>query len=237
VFTSRTSYEAGQLVGMTALPAAIAGGVVSYLGQSGTSLAIRILAFVGVVAVGGFVVVSLPQQAKLAKRKLGIGYELGEADRAPFIVEGNRLRHPTLGFSIAALPPTFTVAPIVEAANTMMGVPGPTCAWADARSNAGFVVSILPFEGRDQTFDYALRNVRAGFESTARKQWGSAAHEVVIKSLASDHDGVFHATWGRVDVQIVLREIVVNTTRFAVALTAICVGQPLLDDELASFQP
>ncbi len=236
-FTSRTPYEAGHLVGTIASPAAIAGGVFSYLGQSGTKLAIRIIAFVGIVAVGGFVVVNLPQQAKLAKRELGIGYELGDADRAPFIVDGNRLRHPTLGFSIAALPPGFEPTTNPVAATVMAGAPGPAYAWGNTGAKAAFLVQIMTFDGPDKTFDAALRGVRAGFEDNARAQWGSGADEVVIKSLASDHDGVFHARWGRIDVQIVLREIFVNKMRLGVALTALCFGEPLLDDELASFQP
>lgn len=230
-FTSMAPYEGGHLAGTFAVPAAIGGGVYGYLGERGTSLPLRILAFVG-VAGGVGALASLPHlTSSFAK------HGDADADRAPFILDGNRLRHPTLGFSIAALPPGFVPAVSPAATSAMATIPGPTYAWGNASSKAALILSIGSFDGPDKTFDFALRSMRAGFEDSARAQWGSAAHEVVIKSLASDHDGVFHARWGRIDAQIVLREIVVNGTRRWVSMTAISIGEPQLDDELASFQP
>jgi hypothetical protein len=175
-FTSRTPYDAGHLVGTIAFPAAIAGGVFSYLGQRGTKLPMRIVAFVGIVA-GVVAIANLPKLAKLEAR-------VEQSDRVPLVDADGRLTHPTLGFSIAK-PANFIEAPQLAAAMTLKGVNA--YAYVDHTSTERLIVMVdsMSTYSKEALESYE-QQFRAGVQDSIKSS--GLTVEVVKEDVSGDGD-------------------------------------------------
>ena len=188
-FSSLPSYESGYIGGKIGMIAAIATGVASYFVQSRARTLATIGATLAAIALG--IAIAAMGDSTHAHPALIGRYQLSAADHVAFIVDGNRLRHPTLGFSIAAPPADFVAQPIADAMAAMSAPESVTYAWSNGK--AALLLQIMPSESPERTPDENLAGLRAGIEDSIREQRGSAIHEVVLAS----QNGEFHARFGR----------------------------------------
>jgi hypothetical protein len=97
VSVARDPHAVGELTGRCMMLCAAFAYAMSYLLQTGRKrIAIGAVVLVGALVVAGAIGVSLDRT-----------HGFSAADRVPLVVDGDRLRHPTLGFSIANPGPGF----------------------------------------------------------------------------------------------------------------------------------
>jgi hypothetical protein len=204
---------------------------ISYLLQSGrrrTALGIGGSVVVIVALALAFVTTSPPVPAPTIT-------PLTSADRAPLVADGDRLRHPTLGFSIKQPGPGFHEATHYAAmANSNAGSGSLYYAYADAgsdaRPNAVLMVGIAT--GGDLTA--VLAGVELSLSNTATQQ--HAPLIPIARAVGSD-EAQLHVTLGGAHFRIHLyaREPA-NHSPIYVSLTVMSRDEHALDDVLSSLR-
>jgi hypothetical protein len=169
----------------------IGGGAfaVSWLAQKGRKTA-ALAIVVGVLALAGLAV-GLGLHALHAR-------DFAAADRAPLIEEAGRLRHPTLGFSVASPGPAFHPAPAMAAVMraSYTGQDAAFYAYADAEPSA--ILLITAINGR---VDLAkeLAGLARGMERSAKQQ--NAPFSIVEQHVAGG-EGTLHIVMGEMHARL-----------------------------------
>jgi hypothetical protein len=126
------------------------------------------------------------------------GHRLAAADRAPLIEEAGRLRHPTLGFSVASPGPAFLAAPAMAAVMraSYAGQDAAFYAYADAQPSA--ILLITAINGH---VDLAkeVAGLARGIEKSARQQ--NAAFSIVEQHVGGA-EATLHIAMGEMHARL-----------------------------------
>jgi hypothetical protein len=232
-FASLSPYEAGRVGGTVAAVGAVAAGIASYLTQLGAALVVRLAAVVAVVGVAVLARV-VPHRAATES-----ALDFAAVDRAPLVEEASRLRHPTLGFSIARPPAGFVDAPRLAAAFARTG--GFAYAYTDPASREGLFV--LVGRGRDGSradLTAQLLSMRNGIGDRAHEV-GSAVHvEIAEQNVTGDDqhlEGHFHAIISGRHMRAIVHPLRHDGAWVFVTILVTSADANALSDVLGSFEP
>ncbi len=162
---------------------------------------------------------------------------LSEADRSPLVADGDRLRHPTLGFSILNPGPSFHEAPRATALmqDACVGAGAQCFAYADTNANGRpdnvLVVSInANIDNLDGYFD----SIEAGLRTSAASQQNVTM--TTLDKHNTENGAVLEVTFGVTHVSVEAYRLPPQHAPIVVMLMAVVKNEHSLDKVLSSLQ-